>query len=165
MALSETRSQIRQYEWVGDACEVVVGSLGSDHVAVRVLGRESDADDDYWDGNWLITPIRIKAGRFSGELPADLRTEEFVRFRRELQEVYSSLAGEAVLSSLDGWINLTVKCESNGSLTVSGEANDHPGTGNKLEFEIGGLDQSYLPPLIDALLEVEVAFPTVGSPD
>ena len=144
---------------------MVVGSLGSDHVAVRVIGRERNASGDYWDGNWLVTPISIKAGRFRGELPADLRAEEFVRFRRELQEVYSSLAGEAVLASLDGWISLTVRCEPNGSLNVSGTANDRPGTGNKLEFEIEGLDQSHLPPIIDGLLEVEAAFPVIGSPE
>ncbi|MEY2452271.1 MAG: hypothetical protein QOD92_1845 [Acidimicrobiaceae bacterium] len=141
----------------------VVGSLASDHVIVRVLGREREATD-YWDGNWLITPITINAGRFRGEVPADLRSEELRRFRSELQEVHSSLSGEAVLASLDGWISLVVKCEWNGSLTVTRTANDRPGTGSELEFKIEGMDQSHLPELIAPLLAVEAAFPVIGSP-
>jgi hypothetical protein len=146
-----------------DVSMVVVGDLSSDDVVVRVVGRMHDATD-YLDGNWLTTPITIAVGRFHAELLADLRTDELQRFRRELQDVHSTLSGEATLESLDGWMTLRVRCEWNGALTVSGVANDQPGIGNRLTFQLDGLDQSHLPELIASLLNVEEAFPVIGSP-
>lgn len=136
-----------------------------EHVDVSVMGRERPASGDYWDGNWLVTPIRIVVGHFRGEVPADLRAEEIHRFRTELESVYDNLKGEAVLASLDGWISLTVRCRTNGSLEIIGVVNDHPGIGNELTFSLEGLDQSHLPPLIGALRSVEDAYPVLGDPD
>jgi hypothetical protein len=40
---------------------------------------------------------------------------------------------------------------------------DEPGMGNELRFRLQ-LDQTYLPAIIDSLLEVEAAFPILGKP-
>ncbi|MBW3649590.1 MAG: hypothetical protein KY458_03390 [Actinobacteria bacterium] len=79
--------------------------------------------------------------------------------------MYERLDGEAVLASLDGWITLTVRCERNGSLTIAGSVNDHPGVGNELEFHLENLDQSHLPPIIEALKAVEQHYPVRPTPD
>jgi hypothetical protein len=143
---------------------IVVGRRDSDHVPIEVQGRMHPGADDYWDGNWLTTPLAVRAGAFSGVVGADLRTDEFRRFREELQTIYSSLKGTATLASLDGWIALTAECQPNGGLVVSGVVNDQPGIGNELEFSLPGLDQSDLPPLIDALCACEAAFPSSAHP-
>lgn len=150
---------------MAEAVEVLIGSASSEHVRIIVIGRERPDADDYWDGNWLVTPIDLRIGRFAGDLPADLRADELRRFREGLESVYERLDGEAVLASLDGWIDLTVRCEHNGSLCVTGVADDRPGTGNKLKFRLEGLDQSHLPPIIASLREVERLYPVRSHPD
>ncbi len=120
--------------------------------------------DDYWDGNWLTTPVVVRAGGFSGAVDADLRADEFRRFRQAVETMYSSLEGKATLASLDGWIAVDVECQANGALDVRGFVNDNSGTGNELEFALRGLDQSDLPTLIAALRECEAAFPVLGHP-
>lgn len=60
---------------------------------------------------------------------------------------------------------LTVGSESGGRLKIDGVVNDHPGVGNELAFHLEGLDQSFLPPIIESLLEVEGAYPVRSSPD
>jgi hypothetical protein len=128
-------------------------------VVISVLGRQFPDASDWEDGNWLVSPVRISVGRFVGELPAQLRVDELQAFRLGLEQIRETLSGEAELFSMDGWLTLSVQCSRTGSLSVSGSADDSPGIGNKLRFEIGGMDQSFLPTLIDQLQEVERAFP------
>lgn len=133
-------------------------------MVVSVVGRMHPGAQDYWDGNWLITPIRLHIDGFSGTLAAGLRVEELGRFREELEGVYANVAGMAVLASLEGWLTLRVICRSTGSLEVTGVACDQPGTGNRLEFAVEGMDQTYLPPLIEALRQCEQHYPVLGRP-
>jgi hypothetical protein len=99
---------------------------------------------DYWDGNWLITPIQLHVGGFIGTLAAGLRVEELARFREELEHVYADLTDMADLTSMEDWLTLRVTCRSTGSLEVTGAACDQPGSGNRLEFAVEGIDQTYL---------------------
>ncbi|MCU1527104.1 MAG: hypothetical protein JWP75_867 [Frondihabitans sp.] len=132
-------------------------------VVITVERRQFPEAMDWEDGNWLVSPIRIAVGRFVGELPAQLRTDELASFRQGLEKIRESLNGEAELSSMDGWLSLSIRCSRNGSLAISGLADDKPGIGNKLRFEIDGMDQSFLPDLIDQLRAVEQAFPSRRS--
>jgi hypothetical protein len=132
-------------------------------VQISVLGRQFPDATDWEDGNWLISPVRIGVGRFAGELPAQLRIEELQAFRAGLELIRDTLSGVAELHSMDGWLTLSVQCSASGSLLVSGSADDNPGIGNKLRFEIAGMDQSFLRDLIDQLQEVEHAFPSRKS--
>jgi hypothetical protein len=121
--------------------------------------------DDYWDGNWLISPIEVASGGFRGEVAAGLRMDELVRFREALEKLHSSLQGEAVLDSMEGWIQLHVAADRRGRLRVTGKALDRPGGANTLAFAIDGLDQTHLPAVISALGAAEARFPLRGQPD
>jgi hypothetical protein len=144
--------------------QVVIGEADAGTVTIRALGRMHGSASDYWDGNWLVTPVEIVAGGFTGEIPANLRAEEFRVFRAELERLYADLHGAATLKSMEDWLHLTVTAESRGLISVTGRAIDAHGSGNQLTFRIRGLDQSYLPSIIDALLALEDAFPVVGTP-
>lgn len=48
----------------------------------------------------------------------------------------ANLEGSAVLASMELWIDLTVKCEPNGHLSVSGDVTENPGNNTHLEFEM-----------------------------
>ncbi len=143
---------------------VVIGDPDGDHISVSVLSRMHEGADDYWDGNWLISPIELVVGCFRATIGAGLRAEELKKLREGLEQLNATLKGEAQLESLEGWISLRVVVDRRGGIVIIGRAVDRPGGKNELSFEIGGLDQSYLQGIIAALREVEVLFPVVGAP-
>ncbi|MHB1498853.1 MAG: WapI family immunity protein [Acidimicrobiales bacterium] len=95
--------------------------------------------------------------------PAGLRVDELARFRKQLQDLYRTLEGEARLESIEDWLNIVATGDGLGHVNVVGSAMDEPGMGNELRFRLQ-LDQTYLPAIIDSLLEVEAAFPILGKP-
>jgi hypothetical protein len=143
---------------------VLIGREQTDHVSIRVLGRMHPGADDYWDGNWLVAPVEVVAGGFSGTVGSGLRAEELAAFRCQLEDVYRSLKGSAKLVSMEDWLEIVVEIDSVGHLEIRGRACDRPGIGNVLSFGIAGLDQSDLPAMISALEDVDFSFPVIGSP-
>jgi hypothetical protein len=143
---------------------VTVGREAGDHCVVRVLGRLHDGADDYWDGNWLMSSVDLVVGPFRATVPASLRADELATFRDQLSELYQSLAGVAVLDSMEEWLHLAVSVTSSGAVEVTGKARDRLGRANELLFHIEDLDQSDLPGIIEALDEVGTFFPVVGHP-
>ena len=143
---------------------VTIGDPGADHVTITASGRMHPGADDYWDGNWLISPISVAAGSFAGTVRARLRAEELVRFRTELEALYDTLTGEAHLNSLEGWIDLTAHGDGQGGIEVCCNLNDQPGLGNELSLSLT-VDQTYLPEIVSALLTIESSFPILGQKD
>jgi hypothetical protein len=142
---------------------IVIGVPDGDRIEIAVLGRAHPGATDYWDGNWVLTPLLIHIGGFTGNIGAQLRTDELHRFSDGLRHMQHFLDGSAVLASLEHWIELTVTCEPNGHLKVVGVVADRPGTGNRLSFAIEGLDQTFLPALIDALDAIAREYPVIGQ--
>jgi hypothetical protein len=142
---------------------VTIGTARGDRVTISVLGR-MHAATDYWDGNWLLSPVEIHAGGFVGRLSAGLRADEIRQFRMDLERVYRSLHGSARLSSMEDWLDLTITVTGSGQFEVKGVARDQSGAGNELHFEIDDLDQSHAPTLIDELLALERLYPVLGHP-
>ena len=148
---------------VGASPALVIGSAGADHVSIAVTGREHpDADDDGWDANWVVAVISVVMGGFRGTVRASLRTDEIHRFNRELKSLNTTLAGTAVLDSLERWIALTVRAESRGQIRVCGEIRDRAGGGNVLAFEMTVVDQTYIGGWIDGLDAIAAEFPIIS---
>lgn len=143
--------------------ELVVGRVDGDQLTVRVLGRMHPGSVDFWDGNWLVSPISARLGGFVAEIGAGLRVEELHRFGRGLEQMHRNLRGEAELTSTEQWISLTVQCRPNGSLSVTGTLVDGLGNGNTLAFRIIGLDQTDLPAMLDGVASIERAYPMFGQ--
>jgi hypothetical protein len=100
--------------------EIAVGDPAGDHLSIRVLGRVHPGADDFWDGNWLATPIEVTVGGFQGTVGASLRAEELQAFRDALKGLHSELKGEAVLESMEKWLTLRIAATSRGRLEVQG---------------------------------------------
>ncbi|MEW9551213.1 hypothetical protein [Nonomuraea sp. NPDC050783] len=146
-----------------DHAEIVVGrGEQSDHVLIQVHGRMHPGSTDLWDGNWLVSPIQVRVGGFTARIDAGLRADELRDFRVALERVYAEVSGRATLSSMEHWIELTAECHPTGSLSISGTVADDPAMWNTLNFVIEGLDQTDIPPLVEALVAVEERFPVVG---
>lgn len=143
-----------------DVC--TIGLLGADHLTITVLGRMHPEQDDFWDGNWLISPITVAVGGFTGSVAAGLRIDELAAFRRGLEKLHADLDGEARLDSMETWIHLSATADDRGHITVKGDVMDRPGIGNTLSFELE-LDQSYLPDIIAALASIEQRYPVLGQ--
>jgi hypothetical protein len=143
---------------------VIVGDPAYDHLSISVLGRLHPGADDFWDGNWLDTPIEAVVGKFQGKVGASLRADELRSFRDALKILSTTLDGEAVLKSMEEWLTLRVAITSRGRMEVTGTLLDRPGDVNHLIFKIDDLDQSYLPRIIDSLDELATLFAVLGSP-
>ncbi|MFC9840096.1 hypothetical protein ACFVKB_40920 [Rhodococcus sp. NPDC127530] len=143
---------------------LVLGSLDADHLAIVVLGRANPGATDYWDGNWVRSTLRVRAGGFTANITANLRTDEIHKFSEGLKFIDDNLFGAAVLQNMEDWITLSITCTPNGGLDVSGEVMDQPGVGNRLAFEPHDLDQAHLPTWLSQVSEIELRFPVVGEP-
>jgi hypothetical protein len=122
--------------------EVVIGSTGGDQLRIRVVRRMDPSAEDYWDGNWLDTRIRVAVGRFHADINASLRADELAAFDARLKRLHQSLTGEALLESMEEWIRLSVAIDRTGHLYVRGEVADSAGARNRLAFCIDDLDQA-----------------------
>ena len=142
---------------------VVIGGSERERVSIHVLGRMHPGASDYWDGNWLVSPIEVAVGGFTGRIGAGLRTEELRTFREGLEVLYEALEGEARLDSMEDWLSLTCRGTGLGHVDVAGSARDEPGVGNELNFHFS-IDQTYLPSIIDSLKDLEDTFPVLGRP-
>jgi hypothetical protein len=144
--------------------EIVLGAdTGGDRVVIRVRGRKHPQAADSSDGNWLVSPITVHVGGFTGEIAAGLRAEELVRFREGLEHVAQAGAGTAVLHSIEEWLSLAVVLQPSGVLDVSGAADDQPGIGNTLRFTLPPIDSDRLADWVAALRECELAYPPVAD--
>jgi hypothetical protein len=143
--------------------EIVVGNPATQHVLITVTGRTHPSARDAADPNWLVSPISIVVGGFTAQIPAALRTDELHRFREGLEQVQRAGAGTAVLKSIEDWISLAVVYEANGTVSVTGSADDQPGIGNTLRFAFDGLEPALLDPLVAALRACEERYPLVPA--
>ncbi|MGW7539425.1 WapI family immunity protein [Amycolatopsis sp. NPDC054798] len=140
---------------------VTIGSKAGDRLVITVLGRMHAGAVDFWDGNWLFSPVDLVVGGFTARVPAGLRAEELRGFREQLAKAYDSFGGVARLASTEEWLDLTVTVAKSGKVAVEGTAVD--GRGNELSFRIDELDQTELPTILDGLASIEAEFPVVGK--
>jgi hypothetical protein len=95
--------------------DLLLGSMASDHVAIWVESRPFGEAQDFWDSNWLVTPIEVQAGSFTARVAAMLRADEQRRFRLGLEAIDGLAAREATFESLEDWLRLQVTMASVGA--------------------------------------------------
>lgn len=127
-----------------------LGPESGDHLSVQVLRRLHPRAVDDLQAGWLVCPVHVHVGGFSGDVATILRVEELHRFGEGLRAVRSGVRRSAVLESVEGWIDLTVTRETDGSLTATGHLADEPGSGGRLRFRIAGLDEGALGSWVEA---------------
>jgi hypothetical protein len=130
-------------------------------VALAIHGRNLPGAEDYWDGNFLWCTADVATGAFRGSVSNVIRNEDLIRFLRRLEDLDQRPGGEALLDTLDGWLDLRLVGVGDGSVELRGQICDAPVGGNQLEFRLA-LDQTRLPPLIEQVRAAVEAFPVVG---
>ncbi len=134
-----------------------LGNDRSDQVVVRISGRP-DAQDD-----WLDASISVRAGAFSASIPVALSTCDFRPFREQLETLYQTLDGTATFCTPEQQLEVVCRGDGLGGIAVEGVIKDQVSDGNALRFQFA-IDQTFLPAIIDALREVEAAFPNRMHP-
>src|SRR5262245_53544264 len=132
-------------------CIIHLGS-GSDSLTLRIHGRTKPDAQDLWAANWLHCTAEPSAGAFCGTLDWQLRNEDLARFLHALESL-EGRAGEALLNTLDGWLDVRVIRDDQGHLEAQCQLVDNPEGGNLLEFCLL-LDQTILASLMGQLREV-----------
>src|SRR5207247_1876304 len=72
-----------------------------DSLAVVGIRRAIPAATDYWDGNWLIARVVLRAGHVSADFPLSIRTEEVATFLAEAARLYETLVGAATFRTME----------------------------------------------------------------
>jgi hypothetical protein len=144
--------------------ELFVGSRDGNHLSVTPVRRAHPDSTEFWDGNWLIAHVEVRAGAFQGAFEADLRADEFQDFAEKLQALQGASEGAAVFESVEGWVILRLVLDQRGVLEGSCEVRDDPALGASLRF---GLTVSQVRRLdvLDELGEILRTFPVVGDPE
>lgn len=120
------------------------------HVALHIRGKEFPDDGDDDDPQWLRTEIGVVVGGLRASVrDATLTVGELRGFLEDLKRLVGGSQRIARLDSMEEWIELVIEMSSRGGLEVRGRVLDAPR--NALEFTLEDLDQTYLPPLADAL--------------
>lgn len=133
----------------------------SEFLRVYARQRTHPQSNDDGGGNWISCDIDVAVGGFRGRVNADLRSEEFLRFRNEARDLYVRLNGTANFSTMEGWLTIRLIGEGRGHIAAECELHDQPGCGNRLTFKLQ-FDQTYLPDLITGLERIVSEFPVLG---
>jgi hypothetical protein len=148
--------------------EVIIGPPDGDHIVLRVHGRSHPSATDYEDGNWVEAQVSISVRPWRGVFKANLRTDEFARFRQELEELNNRTKPEAMFAPMEPWLEFTLELGSSGEVHLKGESGPE-GFGRvfnetRLEFEARDfMDQASLPSVIQQLEAIEREFPVIGE--
>ncbi len=127
---------------------------------VWVFGREFEAAEDYWDGNWLRVLAHCGAQgaevRVSGPI---LHLSEIRRWLDKLLPLQKTLKGSAELSCLEPYLRGKLSIKGGRSTFMLGITPDHLTQRHKFKFEV---DQSHLCAFIADLERVLVEYPLRG---
>lgn len=138
-----------------------IGASNREHLIVRPGAHERPEDGDHWDGNWVNATIEIAAHAFRGNVEAQLRAEDFVRFRDQLRPLSENLGGSARFVTMEDWLSVQIQGDGKGHFHAACVAVDQPGMGNRLTFGID-FDQTELPEVLRGLDAICEAIPVVG---
>jgi len=127
---------------------------------ITILKRSNSETDDYWDGNWLESEIRIDVPGFKALYGTNLRVEDLQRFYESLLALKNNRSKEAEFTTMEEGLYLHLDVEPNGTINCKGKANNEGG--NSLDFKVQS-DLATLDSFIDDLRTTLESYPIVGS--
>jgi hypothetical protein len=140
-----------------------IGGNDDEFLELTVTGYERPLSGEYDDDNWLNTTVIVKARGFQGKATPSLQTWDLSAFLKELIALNQTLTGTATINPIEDQLSLSVECDKQGHVTVSGYLLDTSMYRYRLTFTFE-IDQTFLTQTIQDLREVCDAFPTRGTP-
>lgn len=141
--------------------ELMLGTANDHHLMVKIEGRTLPRQQNYIDGNWLRAKIRAKAGGFTGDVKANLRTEAFVRFRQQLSHLHAGMLAEAAFKSMENWLTITMKVDKSGQMITECSIQDPFKVEGSLTFKLPAVTLEHVPAIIQTLDTIITTFPVI----
>ena len=136
----------------------LTGDLGK--LEISVLRRSNSETDDYWDGNWLESQIKIDIQGINTLYDTNLRVDDFQRFYESLKALQNDTTKDSEFTTMEEGLYLHFQVEPNGSVNCKGIANTD--SGDSLNFKL----QTDLATLDRFVVELETtleSYPLVGG--
>ncbi|MER2119080.1 MAG: hypothetical protein ABS935_02375 [Solibacillus sp.] len=111
-------------------------------VEIDDFARKYPNSSDYWEGNWVISNVKVKIPGYDVNFIESLRTDEIRGFVIDLKSMKRHLTGKAILKSLESFIHFEGEMNKLGHIDWSGETCYPAGSGTVLSFEFVS-DQSH----------------------
>jgi hypothetical protein len=133
-------------------------------LSLWVYGRQFPDQNDYWDGNWLNVRVRVEATEAVVEAHGSIiHAPELESFANELELLDRKLAGAASLKCTEPNLNIAIRGDSLGHVTVKIMVTpDHMTQSHEFIFSI---DQTYFKPLVAECKRILSAYPIRGARD
>ena len=134
------------------------GHSEHERIEIDVIRYELSPTGEYWDDNWLVVEIHVRAGGFRSKTSATFITTELIDFLSKLRPLFETLKGEANFDTMEKQLSLRLIGNGKGQIELLGEVLDQPGIGNRVNFKLC-FDQSQLGSSIRELEQVVSQFP------
>lgn len=142
--------------------------IGADaeHITIADLHRPDPVGgEDEWDLDWMTSRIELRVRKIRGSVDANLRAEDFVRFRDALRPLYASLVGSAKLLTMEHNIELVVTGDGRGHFRVECLVRDGSMCEIRMQFPLE-IDQTELGAVLRQLDVICESFPVLlGAKD
>ncbi|MGY1426494.1 WapI family immunity protein [Lysobacter sp. A289] len=135
-----------------------IGSSEDETVSLTVLNYMQPLAGNFYDDNWLLCQVAIRAGAFRGTFQANFLTSELEGLRQGLENLHKELRGDYVFDPMEGQLVLRAACDSLGHIHIAGKAMDQAGIGHGLSFKLS-VDQTYMAETLRELSSVVRTFP------
>ena len=137
---------------------ILKGDIGK--LEVKVLNRSNSETDDYWDGNWLESKIKIDVPGFNALYGTNLRVDDLQKFYEELVDLLNGNISEAEFTTMEEGLYMYCELAANGLIECKGKANND--TGNHLDFRLQ-TDFASLNVFLTDFKLILKSYPLVGS--
>jgi hypothetical protein len=131
-------------------------------VTLCIGGRSQPRSSDYWDGNWLVCAADVSIATYEGRIQNLIRNEDLIRFSNSLNLLSALSAGQALLDTLDGWLDVQIVRDDPLPLVARFLLVTNPASADSLDFELE-LKPDSLCKILEDLRKIKDDFPVVGE--
>lgn len=139
---------------------IIRGERGH-QLTINVHGYERESSQDPYDANWLNCSVELCLGRFRGAVDASFTTQDFSRFRLELDQVVRGVARAASFQTMEEALSIRLVADSAGRVIVAGNLRELDAGGTVLSYSIES-DFSFLQRSHGELKRIVAEFPERG---
>ena len=134
---------------------------GDTFVQIKVAKRSYPNNNDYWDGNWLLSEIKINVSGFKNIYRTNLRADDFQRFYEGLEKLNKNLVKEVEFTTMEEGLYLKGQIDITGNIKWEGIAKSEPGS-SSLTF-LMETDNTSVSRLAKQVKEILNNYPIVGT--
>lgn len=132
------------------------------HFSLWIQGRSCPDSNDFWDGNWLQSKVRVEASGAKIEIVGTfLRNTELLGFMQSVSRMSDKVAGTAELRCIEPNLGMVLAMDRLGHVDVKVSITpDHLTQSHNFSFMV---DQTFLPPIVRACGRILERFPIIGK--